>query len=117
MDGPLEIFLEKPTELTFETARETLMHVVPLCLDNDHAFQLDLNDTGAGDGDGDEDGGTDAPEPSAIEDDPDREPDDFSFWSEKQAKRICLAIRWQAFDVGVCAGGGRGGCELDGACE
>ncbi|KAG6811507.1 hypothetical protein H0H92_007109 [Tricholoma furcatifolium] len=117
MDGSLEIFLEKPTELTFETVRETLMHVVPLCLDNDpsliplsctspktprvhHAFQRDLNGTGTGDGDGDGDGdeGTDAPEPSAIEDDPDRDPDDFSFWSEKQAKRICLAIK-QAFDV------------------
>jgi phosphatidylethanolamine N-methyltransferase len=28
----------------------------------------------------------------------DRDPDDFSFWSEKQAKRICAAIE-QAFGV------------------
>lgn len=28
----------------------------------------------------------------------DRDPDDFSFWSERQAKRICTAIK-QTFDV------------------
>lgn len=28
----------------------------------------------------------------------DRDPDDFSFWSERQAKRICGAIK-QTFDV------------------
>lgn len=28
----------------------------------------------------------------------DRDPDDFSFWSERQAKRICMAIK-QIFDV------------------
>jgi len=28
----------------------------------------------------------------------DRDPDDFSFWSERQAERICAAIK-QIFDV------------------
>ncbi|KAG6862958.1 phosphatidylethanolamine N-methyltransferase, partial [Blastosporella zonata] len=45
-----------------------------------------------------EDGDGISEPPSVIDDDPDRDPDDFSFWSEKQAKRICAAIQ-QAFDV------------------
>ncbi|KAG6833408.1 phosphatidylethanolamine N-methyltransferase [Tephrocybe sp. NHM501043] len=112
MDEPLEIFVDKPTELNFDSVRETLMHVVPLCLDSDpsliplsckalqtpnvhHTFPKDLtgmsaDSTGGGGGAGDG--------PSAVDDDPDRDPDDFSFWSEKQAKRICAAIQ-QVFDV------------------
>ncbi|KAG6910370.1 phosphatidylethanolamine N-methyltransferase [Tephrocybe rancida] len=109
MDGPLEIFIEKPTELNFESVRETLMHVVPLCLDSDpsliplsckilqtptvlHVFPKDLSGAFSDSGGDTHDG------PVAIDDDPDRDPDDFSFWSEKQAKRICAAIQ-QAFDV------------------
>ncbi|KAG6890127.1 hypothetical protein C0995_011420 [Termitomyces sp. Mi166 len=117
MDGPLEIFVDKPTELNFESVRETLMHVVPLCLDSDpslippsckalqtsgpvHAVPRNLagttstDDLNGGSGGGAEDptGG------STIDDDPDKNPDDFSFWSEKQAKRICGAIQ-QLFDV------------------
>lgn len=34
----------------------------------------------------------------SLDTDADRDPDDFSFWSERQARRICNAIK-QAFDV------------------
>ena len=56
------------------------MHIVPLCLDSDPSLipQSCNPDSPAG-----EDG---------------RDPDDFRFWSERQAKRISLAIE-QAFDV------------------
>ncbi|GLB44428.1 putative catalyzes the first step of the methylation pathway of phosphatidylcholine biosynthesis, the SAM-dependent methylation of phosphatidylethanolamine (PE) to phosphatidylmonomethylethanolamine (PMME) [Lyophyllum shimeji] len=125
LDGPLEIFVDKPTELNFQTVRESLMHVVPLCLDSDPSLiplsckelvapsQSDFSErtprigestprigssSGGGGGSGiDGDGGGGG----GAEDDPeldDRDPDDFSFWSEKQAKRICAAIL-QVFDV------------------
>ena len=56
------------------------MHIVPLCLDSDPSLipQSCKPDSPVG-----EDG---------------RDPDDFRFWSERQAKRISLAIE-QAFDV------------------
>ena len=56
------------------------MHIVPLCLDSDPSLipQSCKGDTAEA-----EDG---------------RDPDDFRFWSERQAKRISLAIE-QAFDV------------------
>ena len=56
------------------------MHIVPLCLDSDPSLipQSCKPDSPAG-----EDG---------------RDPDDFRFWSERQAKRISLAIE-QALDI------------------
>ncbi|KAF5376745.1 hypothetical protein D9615_007890 [Tricholomella constricta] len=119
LDGPLEIFVDKPTELNFETVRENLMHVVPLCLDLDPSLiplsckpllkpsqngfpgaNAEMNGDSGGD-DGAESGGADTKEADDDDDDPEadlRDPDDFSFWSEKQAKRICAAIQ-QVFDV------------------
>ncbi|KAG5645124.1 phosphatidylethanolamine N-methyltransferase [Asterophora parasitica] len=124
LDGPLEIFVEKPTELTFETVRENLMHVVPLCLDSDPSLiplsckalltpnpndysnpsvHPPTDSGGSGSGAGDADPGADGDITKGADDDPEaddleRDPDDFSFWSEKQAKRICAAIQ-QVFDV------------------
>ncbi|KAF8064345.1 phosphatidylethanolamine N-methyltransferase [Lyophyllum atratum] len=111
LDGPLEIFVEKPAELNFQTVRESLMHVVPLCLDSDPSliplscrelvtpsqttFPEDTPPIGAANGGGGGGG------PNGVDDDPgaeDRDPDDFSFWSEKQAARISAAIL-QVFDV------------------
>ena len=60
------------------------MRIVPLCLDSDESL-IPLS----------------CKSDSPIEDiqtDEDRDPDDFSFWSERQAKRISDAIK-QAFDV------------------
>lgn len=89
------------------------MHIVPLCLDSDLSLiplscqedpstpltarpLTESEDFGGSshsnrlpDADGDLDIDVDAEE---------RDPDDFSFWSEKQAKRICAAIE-QVFGV------------------
>ncbi|KAJ7630115.1 hypothetical protein DFH06DRAFT_1272697 [Mycena polygramma] len=74
--APIEIYIEKPSELTFESVRENLMRVVPLCLDSDASLIPSSTTTRRTIG----------------------TPDDFTFWSEKQARRICSAIR-QTFDV------------------
>ncbi len=63
------------------------MRVVPLCLDSDPSLiplscKSSLNVDGTA---------------SPTEAD-ERDPDDFTFWSERQAKRICMAIK-QTFDV------------------
>ncbi|KAL0057796.1 phosphatidylethanolamine N-methyltransferase [Marasmius tenuissimus] len=80
--GPFEVVVEKPTELTYESIRSALERTIPLCLDSDPAL-IPMSCGGNG---------------SSEETDSDRDPDDFSFWSEKQAKRICGAIR-QMFGV------------------
>ncbi|KAJ7270623.1 phospholipid methyltransferase-domain-containing protein [Mycena haematopus] len=94
--APIEIYVEKPSELTFASVRENLMRVVPLCLDSDPTLipasckipatprPTDTSSLAA----------------TAQEDDSfdDRDPDDFTFWSEKQARRICSVIK-QTFDV------------------
>ncbi|KAJ7042973.1 phosphatidylethanolamine N-methyltransferase [Mycena alexandri] len=98
--APIEIYVETPSELTFTSVRENLMRVVPLCLDSDPSlvpFSCRIpgtpqtarpTDTGSG-----------APTAQQDDDSPDdRDPDDFSFWSERQARRICSAIK-QTFDV------------------
>ncbi|TFK90909.1 phosphatidylethanolamine N-methyltransferase [Polyporus arcularius HHB13444] len=83
LDGPIEIVVDKPKELNFTTVRESLMRIVPLCLDSDPSL-IPLSCKQGRDQDA-------APEDG-------RDPDDFRFWSERQAKRISLAIE-QAFDV------------------
>jgi phosphatidylethanolamine N-methyltransferase len=122
MDGPLEIYganpllntlgwfldhyftVVKPSDLlTFTTVRESLMHVVPLCLDSDPSLiPLSCKSPSAGDGGVAQEVTFDIqPESFRGEGDSDqaeRDADDFSFWSEKQAKRICTAIK-QIFDV------------------
>ncbi|KAI0742935.1 phosphatidylethanolamine N-methyltransferase [Daedaleopsis nitida] len=79
VDGPFEIFVEKPSQLDFPSVRSSLMHIVPLCLDSDPSLVPQSTKADASPEDG-------------------RDPDDFRFWSERQAKRISLAIE-QAFDV------------------
>lgn len=68
------------------------MHIVPLCLDSDPSLiPLSCQRVSTPRPDG---GSFDAEDPEPD----DRDPDDFSFWSDRQAKRICAAIK-QAFDV------------------
>lgn len=101
LDGPLEIFgactlyvdsssclheststVERPSQLDFPTVRKSLMHIVVLCLDSDPSLvPLSCKEH--------------APDASPQDG---RDSDDFRFWSERQAKRISLAIE-QAFDV------------------
>ncbi|KAI0369352.1 phosphatidylethanolamine N-methyltransferase [Pilatotrama ljubarskyi] len=85
LDGPFEVVVDKPSTLDFASVRKSLMHIVPLCLDNDPSL---IPQSCKADQD-----------PSAPENAEDgRDPDDFRFWSERQAKRISLAVE-QAFDV------------------
>lgn len=80
------------------------MHIVPLCLDSDPSLiplscqvpktpsQNDVLSLPTSDSQSDL---------VMVESEPnheDRDPDDFSFWSERQAKRICAAIK-QIFEV------------------
>lgn len=81
--------VNKPTSLDFTSIRECLSDIIPLCLDNDpHLIPLSCG--------GSRDPSTDDDESDVSADAQD--PDDFSFWSERQAKRICTAIE-QAFNV------------------
>jgi len=82
LEGPIEIAVDRPEKVDFESVRATLAHVVPLCLDGDPslipsstAFACDGNHDGV---DGASDGG---------------DPDDFRFWSERQAVRIARVVR------------------------
>ncbi|KAF8999874.1 phospholipid methyltransferase-domain-containing protein [Cyathus striatus] len=96
MGGPIEIYVDKPTELDFPSVRQSLMRVVPLCLDSDPSLVPPSCKASLSPSDGD--GPSEPPSPSESESGADRDPDDFSFWSERQAKRICMAIK-QIFDI------------------
>ncbi|KAF5366832.1 hypothetical protein D9758_006516 [Tetrapyrgos nigripes] len=117
MDGPIEIMVEKPAEVDFSSVRSSLMRIVPLCLDSDPSLiPLSCRETETGsqltpranhpetfvvDDEQDYLEKTKLePELNQSDDPPleDRDPDDFSFWSERQAKRICSVIK-QTFDV------------------
>lgn len=88
IDGPFEIYVEKPKSLDFDSVREYLAHVVPLCLDSDPSLiPVSCGGTGTVEANSEWDGTTDA-----------RDPDDFSFWSERQAMRISTAIE-EAFGL------------------
>ncbi|EIW76565.1 hypothetical protein CONPUDRAFT_139346 [Coniophora puteana RWD-64-598 SS2] len=83
LDGPFEVYVNKPDNLDFDSVRNSLTEIVPLCLDSDPSL-IPLSCGG---------------EPSPVgEADAVRGPDDFNFWNERQAKRISSAIR-QAFDI------------------
>ncbi|KAA1474122.1 hypothetical protein DENSPDRAFT_781124 [Dentipellis sp. KUC8613] len=87
LDGPFEVYgklVEKPVTLDFNNVRSSLMRVVPLCLDSDPSL-MPISCRADG-------------EEARDEGDEDRDPDDFRFWSERQARRIAKAIR-QIFDV------------------
>ncbi|KAI0830308.1 phosphatidylethanolamine N-methyltransferase [Trametes gibbosa] len=97
LDGPFDVIVDKPRTLDFEGVREALMRIVPLCLDMDPSLipqscrsQIASSDTASS-----------APNPSTLarkEEGDGRDPDDFRFWSERQARRISLAVE-QAFAV------------------
>ncbi|KAI5984623.1 phospholipid methyltransferase-domain-containing protein [Pisolithus albus] len=88
MDGPFEVYVEKHGSLDFDSVRERLAHIVPLCLDNDPSL-IPLSCGGTENTEASSDAG------GAVDG---RDPDDFTFWSEEQAKRISTAIE-EAFDV------------------
>lgn len=74
--------VEKPLEMDFASIRSTLMRIITLCLD----YDLALIPFAA------------SPTDEQRSEDSDSQPDDFRFWSEKQAARIALCIKY-AFDV------------------
>ncbi|KAF7795113.1 hypothetical protein EIP86_006259 [Pleurotus ostreatoroseus] len=81
--GPIEIYVDKPSSLDFASVRASLSKIVTLCLDSDPSL-IPLSaraETG-----------------SEVAEAEGRDPDDFRFWSERQAKRISVAIH-QAFGV------------------
>jgi phosphatidylethanolamine N-methyltransferase len=80
--------VSKPSSLDLASVRTCLINIVPLCLDSDPSL-VPLSCGGTHDSSPDTEGDSVAGA---------RDPDDFSFWSERQAKRICTAIE-QAFDV------------------
>jgi phosphatidylethanolamine N-methyltransferase len=96
--------VDKPAEVNFTTVRESLKHIVPLCLDSDPSLiplscrKPNVDDLSGKDAgvsltlDSLSNGHQGHPETE------DRDPDDFSFWSERQAKRISVAVK-QIFDV------------------
>ncbi|KAI0290051.1 phospholipid methyltransferase-domain-containing protein [Russula brevipes] len=75
LDGPIEIYVDRPEKVDFESVRTALAHVVPLCLDGDPSL---IPNSTAGSEDGEDSGG---------------DPDDFRFWSARQAWRIARAVR------------------------
>ncbi|KAI6113557.1 phospholipid methyltransferase-domain-containing protein [Pisolithus croceorrhizus] len=88
LDGPFEVYVEKHGSLDFDSVRERLAHIVPLCLDNDPSLiPLSCGGTGIAETSSDMGGAADG-----------RDSDDFTFWSEEQAKRISTVIE-EAFDV------------------
>lgn len=80
------------------------MHIVPLCLDSDPSLiPLSCRIPKTPSQNGVLPLPTSDPQSDSVmveseSDQEDRDPDDFSFWSERQAKRICAAIK-QIFDV------------------
>lgn len=74
-----------PSSINFDSIRGSLMHIVPLCLDSDSSL-IPLSCK------------SEEEKAASEDDDESRDPDDFRFWSERQAKRISVAIK-QAFGV------------------
>ena len=75
--------MDKPSTFDFASVRSSLSKIVTFCLDSD-PFLIPLSSKAQhGDERAEGDG---------------RDPDDFRFWSERQAKRISIVIK-QAFGV------------------
>lgn len=97
--------VDQPNHLDISSVRQSLMRIVPLCLDSDPSLiplSCKTSTTlanAARPSSPHSAVGTDPPtsNPDDLETE-DRDPDDFSFWSERQAKRICMVIK-QIFDV------------------
>jgi phosphatidylethanolamine N-methyltransferase len=90
--------VETPSELSFSSVRQTLMRIVPLCLDSDPSLiplSCKLPEVPRTPRPG---GSSEDAAQQAYDSSDDRDPDDFTFWSERQAKRISGAIK-QTFDV------------------
>lgn len=93
--------VDKPSALDFSSVRESLAHIVPLCLDSDPSLIPISCGTQATPS---QNISTPLPVENSRhaqgqdQDSDDRDPDDFSFWSERQARRICAAIK-QIFNV------------------
>ena len=75
--------VDPPATLDFQSIRWYLIHIVTLCLDSDPSL-VPLSSKPPG-----------TPKSGDMEG---RDPDDFRFWSERQAKRIAVSIK-EAFDV------------------
>ncbi|KAH9001866.1 phosphatidylethanolamine N-methyltransferase [Lactarius hatsudake] len=73
LDGPIEIYVDRPEKVDFDSVRAALAHVVPLCLDGDPSLIPSSTIAGTSDDGGD--------------------PDDFRFWSGRQAWRIARSVR------------------------
>lgn len=86
LDGPVEIYVDPPASLDFQSVRWYLIHIVTLCLDADPSL-VPLSSKPPG-----------TPPPPPGDAMAGRDPDDFRFWSEKQAARIARSIK-AAFDV------------------
>ncbi|KAF8604745.1 hypothetical protein BDV93DRAFT_522086 [Ceratobasidium sp. AG-I] len=94
MAGPLEIYVDKPNTLDFESVRRTLLRIVTLCLDSDPSLvplSSGINSSSSSDSES-------TFKPTATPPSSRSDPDDFRFWSERQAKRIAGVVR-AAFDV------------------
>jgi len=78
----IDIPVDRPEKVDFESVRATLAHVVPLCLDGDPSL-IPTSTACARDGNG-------VVEESGEEG---RDPDDFRFWSACQAVRIVRVVR------------------------
>lgn len=71
--------MDRPERVDFDSVRAALAHVVPLCLDGDPSLIPSSTKHGNG----------------TVEDSEDNsgDPDDFRFWSARQAWRIARAVR------------------------
>ena len=91
------LLVDKPSEFNLVSVRKSLMRIVPLCLDSDPSLipisckvEKTLSQDNAG--------LLLASDTIPDETDDEYRNDDFSFWSEQQAKRISTSIK-QIFDV------------------
>ena len=78
--------MSQPAVLDFTSVRECLTRILPLCLDSD-PYLIPISC-----------GGTQEPADTDADSIAARDADDFSFWSEQQARQICSVIK-QAFGV------------------
>ncbi|EUC54442.1 phosphatidylethanolamine N-methyltransferase [Rhizoctonia solani AG-3 Rhs1AP] len=90
--GPIEIYVNKPDTNDFDSVRHTLLRIVTLCLDSDPSL-VPLS-AGIDPVPSNQDPGSKKAQPTGLRSDP----DDFRFWSERQAKRITTAVH-AAFGV------------------
>ncbi|KDN33294.1 hypothetical protein RSAG8_13615, partial [Rhizoctonia solani AG-8 WAC10335] len=90
--GPVEVYVDKPDTVEFDSVRHTLLRIVTLCLDSDPSL-VPLS-AGIDPLSSSQDSGSKNTQPTGLRSDP----DDFRFWSERQAKRITTAVH-AAFGV------------------